>query len=65
MRLWNSLHVKVRWVALGGGLAAILSALEPQVAVGYPTWVATLITVLSAVLAGYAAPGHGEPQDTL
>lgn len=63
MRLWRSLHIKVKWAALGGALGAFLTAVEPQVGSQYPTWVATALTALSAVLAGYAAPGHGEPQD--
>lgn len=65
MRIWHSLHIKVRWAALAGALAALLTALEPQVGPGYPTGVATALTALSAILGGYAAPGHGEPQDTL
>lgn len=62
MRIQN-IHVKVRWAALAGGLAALLTALAPTLGVHYGPTLASALTAVSAVLAGYAAPGHGDSQD--
>lgn len=67
MAVWRSLEHKIKWVTICGVLAAILTALEPKVGVGYPPVVGTALTALSAILGGYAAPaaGHVEVQDAL
>lgn len=63
MGVWRSLHIKIRWVAI---IAALCTAVQAGLAAGditAPTPVASGVTGILSILAGYLAPTHGEPQD--
>jgi hypothetical protein len=59
----SSIHIKVRWAALAGALAALLTALGPTVGVHYGATWASVLTAICAALAGYSAPSVPDNQD--
>lgn len=50
------IHPKVRWAAYAGTVAAVLTALAGSLGASEPAWVASLLTAVAGLLAGYHAP---------
>lgn len=61
--MFKNIHIKVRWAALAGALAALLTAVGPTVGVHLGASWASLLTAICAVLAGYSAPSPADNQD--
>lgn len=59
----SNIHPKVSWAALAGLVAAVLTALAPTVGVHFGPALASLLTAICAVLAGYSAPSPADNQD--
>lgn len=61
----HNIHIKVRWAALAGALAALLTALGPIVGVHLGATWASVVTAISAALAGYSAPTESQDPEAV
>lgn len=57
------IHIKVRWAAAASVVAAVCTALAGSLGASAPGWLASVLTGVAAVLAGYAAPSGLDAQD--